>query len=187
MIEITIPARRFWDEASETFITFKGTTLKLEHSLLSISKWESKWKKPFFDDKVSKTQEESIDYIRCMTLTQSVDPLAYSCIPDSELKRVITYMEDSMTATWFNNMEKKKAKSGMSTNGKKVTSELIYYWMTQLNIPFECEKWHINRLMTLIKIANIEGQPPKKMSPKEAASYRKALNDSRRAKYHTRG
>lgn len=188
MIEITIPPRELYDETSESFFLFKGATLRLEHSLLSISKWESKWKKPFLDDKVKKTSEEAADYVRCMTITQSVDPLAYFCLTQDNMDTITKYLEDSQTATWFTERDEQKSKAKMSARGgKKITSELIYYWMTQLNIPFECEKWHINRLMTLIKIANLEGQPQKKMSPQEQARYRHALNESRKAQHHTRG
>ena len=186
MLEITIPPRQLYEENSNTLLTFKGATIKLEHSLLSISKWESKWKKPFLDDKNEKTVEESIDYVRCMTITQSVDPLAYLCLTRENMEDIKSYMEDTQTATWFSKIEEKKYKNRPMS--RKITSELIYYWMSELNLPFDvCEKWHINRLMTLIKIANIENQPPQKMSKKEATKYRQALNESRKAQYHTRG
>ena len=188
LLEITIPSRQLYDEGSNTLLTFKGATIKLEHSLLSVSKWESKWKKPFLDDKRTKTVEESIDYVRCMTITQSVDTLAYLCLSQKNMEDISSYMNDTQTATWFSKVEEAKLKRKSRTSGRKVTSELIYYWMSQLNLPFDvCEKWHINRLMTLINIANLENQGSPKMSPQEAARYRQALNESRKAQYHTKG
>lgn len=156
----------------------KDVHLTLEHSLVSISKWEAKWHKPFIS-KEPKTTEELLDYVRCMTLTQNVDPLVYNFIDNSVLKQITDYIEDSMTATWFS--EDKKPPSR-----EIVTSELIYYWMVALQIPFECQKWHLNRLMTLIKICSIKNDPSKnkkKMSAKE----RSALNKARRAKHHSKG
>lgn len=180
MLTITVPARDWWDEEKEEFGQFKGQTLTLEHSLVSLSKWESKWHKPFID-KTEKTIEETIDYIRCMTLTKNVVPMTYRFLTNDNITKVNDYISDSMTATWFSE-DKKRV-----TNRKKITSELIYYWMVALNIPFECEKWHLNRLFTLIEVCNRENQPTKKRSGQAVANSYAALNAARRKKLGTKG
>ena len=138
MLKITIPGQELWDEGKEEFVSTKGTTLQLEHSLVSLSKWESKWHKPFLG-KGDKTVEETVDYIRCMTLTQNVDPSVYGFITNEIMGQVSDYIDDSMTATWFSKEEKK------TFSQEVVTAELIYYWMIALNIPFECQKWGEHR------------------------------------------
>lgn len=175
MLTITIPATEEYDDAREEFIETQEQTLILEHSLVSISKWEAKWHKPFLG-KEDKTPEETIDYIRCMTITKNVDPNVYYAMTPDIVKQINEYIENPMTATWFSDKNHKKSSKEV------VTSELIYYWMTALQIPFECDKWHLNRLMTLIQIASIKNQPPKKMSKKDAMSQQRALNAARRAK-----
>ena len=180
MLEITIPATELWDEINEEFITTKEQTLRLEHSLVSLSKWESKWCKPFLS-KTNKTDEEMLDYVRCMTLTQNVPDEVYRCLTDDNIRKIYEYIDAPMTATWFND---DKAKG---TSREQTTSELIYYWMIALNIPFECQKWHLNRLLTLIRVCNIKNQPPKKMSKRDIMSRNAAINAARRNKLHTKG
>ena len=177
MLEITIPGQEMWDESKEEFISTKGTTIQLEHSLISLSKWESKWHKPFLG-KGEKTVEETLDYIRCMTLTQNVNPEVYSFITNDIVNQIIGYIEDSMTATWF--AEDKIAEGGKSKEKRVVTSELIYCWMVTLNIPFECQKWHLNRLLTLIRVCNEENKPPEKKNKREIAKNHAAINAARR-------
>lgn len=177
MLTINIPDTEFYDEIKNEFVYVKSQKLVLEHSLVSLSKWESKWKKPFFDKK-PKTKEESIDYIRCMTVN-SVDPLIYKCITNRIMQTVNAYIEDPMTATTIN---QKNAPSR-----EIVTSELIYYWMVALSIPFECQKWHLNRLLTLINVCNIKNKPPKKMSRKDLVSRNAKLNAARRKALNTSG
>ena len=155
MLEITIPRTDLWDERNQRFIPVKEQKLRLEHSLVSLSKWESKWCKVFLS-KEQKTIEETIDYIRCMTLTQNVDPLVYRCITNSHIDAVNAYIEAPMTASIV------KEEKGGPINRQQITSELIYYWMTAYHIPFECQKWHLNRLLMLIRICNAENKPPKK-------------------------
>lgn len=179
MLTITIPAIEQWDEINQEFINVKEQTLQLEHSLVSLSKWESKWCKPFFS-KDTKTIEEIKDYIKCMTITQNVNPEIYNFIPDNIMNEIKQYIDAPMTATWFSD---KKGKS----NSEQITNELIYYWMISLNIPFKCEKWHLNRLLTLIKVCDIKNQPAKKMSKREIMSNNAALNAARRKKLNTRG
>ena len=181
MLQFTIPAREYWDERRNEFVQTKEQTLQLEHSLVSLSKWESKWCKSFFS-KQGKTYEETIDYIKCMTLTQNVKPEVYYNLTRANIDEINQYIEAPMTATNINSVDKKGA-----INNETVTSELIYYWMIALNIPFECQKWHINRLLTLIKVCNIKNQPPKKMSKSAIMSRNAALNAARRKQLNTSG
>ena len=147
MIRITVPDKEWWDDKNEEFVYSRGCTLQLEHSLVSLSKWESKYCKPFLT-KEDKSVSEMVDYIRCMTLTQNVPSNVYNNISDANFKEIEKYIESPMTATFFG----QEAYRGSS--GEQVTAELIYYWMITLNIPFECQKWHINRLLTLIEVAS---------------------------------
>lgn len=179
MLWITVPAAEVWDEKSMEFFTTKEQKLQLENSLVSISKWEAKWQKSFFS-REPKTLEETIDYIKCMTITQNVDPNVYRMLSNQNIKDIQEYIEAPMTATTFS--ERSRA-GGRET----VTSELIYYWMVALNIPFECQKWHINRLLTLIRICNIKNQPDRKRSRREIINQNAALNAARRKKFNTKG
>ena len=180
MLEIIIPETEQWDEVNQEFITSNRQILRLEHSLVSLSKWESKWKKPFLSNK-EKTYEETIDYIKCMTLTQNVNDTVYNLLDKDNIEKINKYIGDPMTATTFKEDQNKKG-------GREIiTSELIYYWMISLNIPFECQKWHLNRLLTLIKVCGIKNQPPKKMSKKDVMSRNAALNAARRKQMNSRG
>lgn len=184
MLKIKIPAMNdLFDEKTQTFFTVKETELHLEHSLISLSKWESRWHKPFLG-KEEKTDEEIRDYIRCMTLTQNVDPNIYYCIPQNVLKKIFDYIEDPMTATWFNETE--TTKTGI---GKReiITAEIIYYWIVELRIPVQFEKWHLNRLLTLIRVINAKNAPQKKMNKRDVLARNKQLNAARRAKHRSKG
>jgi hypothetical protein len=180
MLHITIPAVEQWDEVKQEFVYTKDQTLSLEHSLVSLSKWESKWCKAFLT-KQEKTFEETLDYIKCMTITQNVDPKVYNYLTNENIDEVNRYIEAPMTATYFS--EDKTSK----ISREQVTAELIYYWMISLNIPFECQKWHLNRLLTLIKVCNIKNTPPKKRSRKDIMSSNTALNAARKKQLNTRG
>lgn len=180
MLQVTIPGVEYYDEDTESFVETKSQALSLEHSLVSLAKWESKWKKPFLG-KEPRTPAESADYVRCMTLTQNVNPEAYDNIPPEVFQQVDEYINDSMTATWFNNRQQKRSRSEV------ITAELIYYWMVALNIPFECQKWHLNRLITLIQVCNLKNAPEKKMSKKQILENNRALNESRRQQMRTKG
>ena len=180
MLTIKIPAMEQWDELTETFVSTKEQTLQLEHSLVSISKWEAKWCKPFLDNLVEKTVEEEIDYIKCMTLTQNVDPNVYRNLSNDNLNEIHKYIESPMSATII----PKQNKGGIR---EIITSEIIYYWMIALNIPFECQKWHINRLIKLIEVCNIKNQSPKKMSKRDIMSRNAAINAARRKKLNSKG
>ena len=180
MLQITIPAVEQWDERKQEFVTTKEQTLQLEHSLVSLSKWESKWCKAFLT-KQEKTFEETLDYIKCMTITQNVDPEVYNYLTNKNIEEINNYIDAPMTATYFS--DDKTAK----ISREQVTAEIIYYWMIALNIPFECQKWHLNRLIALIKVCNIKNAPPKKRSKKEIMSRNAALNAARRKRLNTKG
>lgn len=186
MLVITIPATKpveLWDEVKQEFVLTEGTkeqTLQLEHSLVSLSKWESKWCRSFLS-KPPATTEETIDYIKCMTLTKNVNPNAYANLTTENIEQIKEYINAPMTATTFSDNKKG------GRNNEIVTSELIYYWMISLQIPFECQKWHINRLLTLIRVCNVKNQPPKKRSKREIMSRNAALNAARRQQLNTNG
>lgn len=172
MLKITIPETENWDEVNECFVYSKEQVLSLEHSLVSVYKWESKWHKPFLETKL--TTEEMVDYIRCMTLTQNVDPNAFYNIDQECIKKINDYIHDPMTATWFSEKPNNKGSRQI------VTAEIIYYWMISLQIPMECQKWHLNKLITLIRVCNEKNSPPKKMSKREIMERNKSLNEARR-------
>lgn len=181
MLIIKIPETELYDEETNRFSILSAQELRLEHSLLSISKWESKWHKPYLDTTTyEKTNEMNLDYIKCMTITQNVPDVVYSCLTQENINEIAKYIADPMTATWFSN-------EASHANSEVVTSELIYYWMTATGVPFSCEKWHINRLLTLIKICSIKNGKPKKMSQREVAARYKAINAARRAKLGSKG
>lgn len=182
MLTIEIPATDDYDPVTNTFYPVKAQTVTFEHSLVSLSKWESKWKKPFLSDK-DRTYEESIDYLKCMSLSKNVEDRVFDIITRSPslMSKVNAYIGDPMTATTFSDDKNQKR------NREIVTSELIYYWMIALEIPFECQKWHLNRLLTLIRVCSIKNQPAKKMSKGEILRQNSALNAARRKAHGTRG
>ena len=180
MLQITIPSIEFYDETRKLFVSTKEQTLQLEHSLVSISKWESRWHKAFISNN-EKTSEETVDYVKCMTLTQNVDPMVYACLNQEHFRLINEYISDSKTATVV--PEDKRGR----VNRDIITSELIYYWMIALNIPMECQKWHLNRLLTLIKVCNFKNQPDKKMSKRDVISRNRAINEARRKQLNSRG
>lgn len=179
MLEVIIPACEIYDEGTESFSYKKEQKLTLEHSLVSIAKWESKWCKPFLSTTMNR--EESIDYIRCMTLTQNVQSEVYDRIPDNVMNKISDYINAPMTATWFSNEKKGKASREI------VTAEIIYHWMIAFQIPIKFEKWHLNRLMTLIRVCEIKNAPPKKMGKKTTMSRNAAINAARRQQLGSRG
>lgn len=182
MLQIDIPQIEYFDEKMERFVSVEATSFQIEHSLISLSKWESKWNKPFLDNK-AKAPEELIDYIRCMTLTKNVDSIAYLNIPEDILKKINGYIEAPMTATWFSNDKTKNKRNSREI----ITAEIIYYWMITLNIPFECQKWHLNRLLTLIRVCSIKNAPPKKMGRRDILRNNAKLNAVRRQHLNTKG
>lgn len=179
MLQITIPKQELFNDETQEFVSTKETTIQLEHSLVSLSKWEAKWNVPFLG-KGEKTIEQTLDYIKCMTITQNVNPLVYSCLTNKNIEDINDYIDAPMTATTF-------GQSNQPPNREIVTSEVIYYWMIALNIPMECQKWHLNRLLTLIRVCNIKNTPPKKMSRSEILNRNAALNAARRKKLNSKG
>lgn len=184
-LTITVPAKDFWDEQKERFINVKETTLVLEHSLLSVSKWEAKYKKPFLVERALDTPDKVLYYLECMTITpQKPDPKVYLGIDTKMLNKIMEYINDPMTATWFR--EDKNPKKGKKIQKEIMTSEVIYWEMIALEIPIEFQKWHLNRLMTLIRVCNAKNNP-EKMSKKDMLAQNAALNKARRAKIHSKG
>lgn len=181
MLQLKIPDSDLFDEGEQKFIQVKGQTLALEHSLVSISKWEAKYKKPFLST-AEKTVDETIDYIRFMTITQNVDPAIYKVLKPEHVKQVMAYIEDPMTATTISRKE------GQGYSRAVTTSEVIYYYMTAYQIPFDpCQKWHLNRLLMLIRVCDEKNSPKKKMSRRDTAAQNRSLNAARRARLGTRG
>lgn len=181
MLELDIPAGEVYLENEECFVRVNPTVLRLEHSLVSISKWEAKWQKPFLDSSKRHTVEETLDYIKCMTLNQNVDPLVYSCLTSSMVEKINEYINTNATATTFSNI-----KHG-APNRQIVTSELIYYWMFGYGIPIDCQKWHLSRLLTLIRIFDVKSDSGKKMSRNEILAQNRALNEARRKAAKSKG
>lgn len=184
MLEIVVPlSAEGWDEEKEEFVQAKEQILRLEHSLISLRKWESKWCKPFLT-KEAKTEEETVDYVKFMTMTPNVNPDVYNHLTDENFRQIKQYIEAPMTATTFSkHVQQKRGR----INGEQVTAELIYYWMVALQIPFECQKWHLNQLITLIQVCNVKNQPPKKMGKKDLTSHYAALNAANRQRFNSKG
>lgn len=180
-LTIKMPAKSdIWDEVNEKFISTEESEIIFEHSLLSLSKWESKWKKPFLSELSPKTEEEIFDYIKCMSLTD-VDDVLYYALSREDIQKISDYINDPMTATTIKDI------SGKGHSREIITNEIIYYWMAELNIPIECEKWHLNRLLTLIRVTSIKKQPPKKMGKGDLMRQNTALNRARKAKHGIHG
>ena len=181
MLTIRVPSGEFYTESTGTFTQLPEQTIQMEHSLISISKWESKWHKPFFDGK-DKTREETVDYFRCMTITQNVNPLTWLNLSRENEEAIMKYIQDPMTGTTFN--ERNKHGRG----GRQIiSSEVIYWQMIESGIPFECERWHINRLFTLIHVCHVKSEGGKKMSRKDLVSQNRMLNAARRGRTGSTG
>ena len=180
MLTLVVEGDEYYNEETQEFETHGDFVLELEHSLVSLSKWESKHNKPFLNDR-AKTSEEIMSYIECMILTPVYPPDITSRFSNSNLEAINNYIESKQTATSFGEMPQRKGR------GEVITSELIYYWMVAFTIPFECEHWHLNRLFALIRICNIKNAPAKKMSRSEIARRNRDLNESRKAQLGTSG
>lgn len=180
MLQITLGRYEYFVDERQEFVSIKERTIHLEHSLLSISKWESKWKKPFLGDRL-KTPEEALDYFRCMTIEKDVDPASYYALTPEQIDRILAYIDEERTATTIRNAASPKKSREI------VTSEVIYCSMVMLQIPFEAEKWHLSRLLKLIEVCGIKNAPPKKMSKREIFARNKALNNARRQRLNSKG
>ena len=173
VLDLYVPGKEFWNSELQEFIYTKDITLHLKHSLVSLTRWEQHYKRRFLDDG-PKNEEEYRFYIQCMTLNKDVDPLVYTVLQEDDIKKVTDYLHDSMTATTLPKQNNNRS------NSEKLSSELIYYYMSALNIPFECEKWFLNNLIILISIASIKNNPQEKKSKPSWSSIR-ALNAARNA------
>ena len=176
MLKITVPSGELFNEKTNEFIEIKNDQiLALEHSLVSISKWEMKWQIPFLNTNNSLSEEQLLSYIMCMTITPNVPKETYSLLTSKNIIDIKNYMESPMTATTITRLKKNNSKKEI------VTSEIIYYWMISLNIPIEFQKWHINRLLTLIEVCNVKNNAHNnKMSKKDSIDYTRKMNQARR-------
>lgn len=180
MLTITVGVTDVFDEEAQAFTTQGGVALQLEHSLVSLSKWESIHEKPFLGV-AAKTPEEVFSYIECMVLdTNSPEEILHR-LSKENMEQINAYIDAKKSATWFSDQP------GAPKSRETITSELVYYWMTVFNIPFECETWHLNRLFTLIRICNVKQAKPKKMSRAEVAQRNRELNARRKAEHGTKG
>jgi hypothetical protein len=180
MLTITVGGVESYNDSSQEFTMEGGTAIQLEHSLVSLSKWEQEFEKPFLSTE-EKTDEELAYYVKMMTLTPDVDPMLYFQLSNDNIKDINDYINKKMTATWFSDSP------NAPPSREIITAELIYYWMTVFNIPFECQHWHLNRLFTLIRVCNIKSGKPKKMSRAEVAQRNRELNEQRKAQLKTKG
>lgn len=181
VLQIIINPQELYDEEKEQFVNVEECVLNLEHSLISVAKWESKWEIPFLSDK-SLTFEQQMDYIRCMTLNEMPE-YAYQAITSKQRNDIFDYIKKKMTATVI-----KQHAPFRKNDGTFITAEIIYWWMTALQIPFDpCEKWHLNRLLALIEVASIKSQPPKKMGKKSTMAQNASINKARCLAMGTRG
>lgn len=179
MLTVHIPRVEFYDEALGEFTETEPVTLDLEHSLVSVSKWESRYHKPFLTQE-NRSTAETLAYIRDMTLTPGVDPKVYLALPEQVLREIGEYISSPMTATTITEV-------GVKPTRQVITSELIYYWMVALTIPFECENWHINRLLMLIRVCNAKNSTKDKVNRADLLARNRRLNEERKALYGTNG
>jgi len=180
MLKIIVPGTEMFDEEKQEFFTVGDVPLELEHSLVSLSKWESIFEKPFLAEG-NRTPEEVFAYVKCMVLTPGVPDEVLYKLNEENYSAINRYIESKQSATWFSEEAPKQR------NQETLTSELIYYWLVAFQIPFETETWHINRLFNLIRICDLKQQKPKKMSAAEAAAKRRELNEKRKAQFGTTG
>lgn len=180
MLTITILGKEYFDDVTKEFVTLGDVTFEIEHSLASLSKWESIFHKPFLATE-DKTSDEVLGYIEAMCLTPDIAPEVFLTLTEDNVSEINAYIDNKMSATWFAD------ELGIGRSREIITSELIYYWLITFQIPFSCETWHLNRLLTLIKVCNLKQQKPKKMSPAQVAARNRALNDQRRARSGSNG
>ena len=184
MLDFTISAKEIFNEETNEFIYTKEYKIQLEHSLISLQKWESLTHKKFLSDLVPKTNEDILLYIKCMTLNKVPDE-AYKYLSNEEKNTIFKYINDPMTATVFNDINSKSESDPLTSD--KITAEIIYYYMVSYNIPMECRKWHLNQLLTLIRVCNIKNQPNKKIPINETINNYAAINARRRKQFNSRG
>lgn len=181
MLIVTIPSLELFDERTSMFVNTEEIELQMEHSLVTLSEWESKWEQPFLKPE-PKTTEQTYSYLQIMVRNRNVSIEEIKRLPDSEIEKINDYIESKMTATWFNEMA-----SSRPASREMVTNELIYHWMVALNVPWEAEHWHLNRLITLLRVIDAKNQKPKKMPRNEQLARQRELNAQRKAKLGTNG
>jgi hypothetical protein len=179
VLRIEVPMSEGFDEERDEFVTVEKSVLELEHSLVSLSKWESFYEKPFLST-MEKTQEQLFNYVVMMTLTPDVPLEVYKHISEENVAQIDEYINSKQTATWFNDAAEERSR-------EIITAEIIYYWMVAMQIPFECQHWHLNRLLALVRVINLKNSPPKPMSSSEIAQRNRALNAQRKAQLKTTG
>lgn len=184
MLKLTIPKTTLFNEETNKFSDVQETTLSMEHSLVSVSKWEQFMGKPFLG-RDTRTDEETLHYIKCMVLSpEDVSEDVFRALTPDNMNAISEYINHKMTATWFSN----QAPANSRTNGEVVTAEVMYYWLVALQIDFQVQHWHLNTMLTLVRVTNIKNDPKKKMMPKEdAAAERARLNAERKAQYKSKG
>ena len=183
MLTITVPNSEWFNEKTSEFVSLPGATLNLEHSLVSFSKWESFFEKPFLNDK-EMTTEEVNKYIEFMCLDPNFPPGVFSRLTSENRRQISDYIDKQHTATWFN---ENVPGQGSGRAREVITAELFYYWMSTMGIPWEAQYWHLNRLLTLLKVFSLKNAPAKKMTRAEQAQQMRALNAARRKQYNTNG
>jgi hypothetical protein len=172
MLTITVLGEEHWDQENEKFVYPDSFKLELEHSLVSLSKWESKWEVPFLGEK-PKTTEMVLDYIECMILTPDPPADWISKLSKENIEEITAYFDSKQSATWFNDHHPEPK------TGETITSELVYYWLDICDIDWQAQYWHLNRLLTLVKIHTVKQAKPKPMSRSEMLRRRRALNKQR--------
>lgn len=183
MLELKIPEiSELWDEKNQCFASVRAQTIQMEHSLIAISKWESKWHLPFLEEVRWNrlNREQLLDYIKCMTITHNVDDLVFRSLQAPQIEEITNYINDPATATTFSN-------ENSAPNFEIMTSEIIYWEMVALGIWKECEKWNINRLVTLIHVCNNKNKKGQAMPKSKIQSQNAMVNAMRRRRFHTRG
>lgn len=178
MYPLTLPDFEAYNSETNEFVSIKGKTYKLEHSLISISKWESKWHRPFLSPTDGpRTPAETLDYVRCMCINDEIPESVLPYISRDEMDKIMKYINDPMTATTFSKRRKQRAARNSSTF---VTSEVLYWQMSMFSIPYKCEQWHLNRLLTLLRVCEEKGQTPQKMSERDILRQYASANAARR-------
>lgn len=182
MLKIVVPGVEAYDESAQEFVTVGDVTLELEHSLVSLSKWESEFEKPFLEQREHKTDAEVIGYVKAMCMTPDVPKNVWAKLTEENINAINDYIDAKMTATIFFDDP-----GAPKTKQETITAEIVYYWMVSFNIPFECQHWHLNKLFTLIRVCSMKAEKPKKMSRGEIARRNRELNAQRRKKLGTKG
>jgi hypothetical protein len=170
-----------WDEETETFVEHIVSSIDFEHSLASMSKWESKWEQAFLG-RTEKTAEQVYDYLSMMCLTPGVTREQILGLSQENFTQINEYIESQQTATKFAEQPNRRG------SGEQITSDLVYYWMVAFRIPWEAQYWHLNKLLALVRICNAKQSGKTQKVPRhDTAQRNRDLNAERRKKYGTSG